>query len=83
MHGNVWEYCSDWWIWDFKERANQPSPSVDPTGPASMPEDRPLRPLRGGSFDFGGSSRSACRVRVHQTTYHYRHLGFRVAGDGD
>jgi sulfatase modifying factor 1 len=79
MHGNVWEYCSDWWRWDHKAGAAAGRVAVDPPGPTTMPDGRPLRPLRGGSFDFGASSRSACRVRVHQTTHRFRHLGFRVA----
>jgi len=41
MHGNVREWCRDWW-------SPVPSVGVDPTGPAKGPE----RVRRGGAFDL-------------------------------
>ena len=42
MHGNVWEFCSDWYDKDFYSR----SPSVDPENTT----ETDLRCLRSGSF---------------------------------
>jgi formylglycine-generating enzyme required for sulfatase activity/tRNA A-37 threonylcarbamoyl transferase component Bud32 len=54
MHGNVWEWCSDW-------HGEYPSGGVsDPTGPGSGS----FRVIRGGSWDDGARiCRSAIRFR--------------------
>jgi formylglycine-generating enzyme required for sulfatase activity len=44
MHGNVYEWCSDWH--DDKYYASRPNPDVDPTGP----KIGKWRVLRGGSW---------------------------------
>jgi formylglycine-generating enzyme len=79
MHGNVMEWCSDWYDPNYYKN----SPKEDPSGPANgvvatgFGKDH-FHVVRGGCWlDEGRGCRAAYRFRL-QSTEPYRLVGFRV-----
>jgi len=68
MHGNVWEWCQDWY-------GKYPSDQVfNPVGP----DTGTYRVVRGGSWNFiAGTCRSTERDRI-KPSFSHNNLGFRV-----
>ena len=73
MHGNVWEWTSDW----YGPYVEGGSTNIDPQGPASGEK----RAIRGGSWLFDANS-ARCALRyTHAPQDKGFSLGFRVAAD--
>jgi len=74
MHGNVWEWCYDYYGKDYFKQ----SPEKDPTGPTSGS----FRVLRGGSW-FVNSRFSRSAVRDRLVADSRGNLGFRLVRELD
>ena len=73
IHGNVWEWTSDW----YGPYGESAAANIDPHGPSSGEK----RVIRGGSWFFDANS-ARCALRyTHASQDKGVSLGFRVAAD--
>lgn len=82
MHGNVLEWCRDWYDENYYTATSTtpaaPAPVQDPEGPAKSSEDPPAHVLRGGSYySLAAEVRSGVRDSLG-APWRNAHAGFRV-----
>jgi formylglycine-generating enzyme required for sulfatase activity len=75
MHGNLWEWCQDWYNRDYYESVSQQQELIrDPLGPDAGSH----RVMRGGSFDeIARNCRAAVRAGIAPDARR-RFIGFRL-----
>jgi formylglycine-generating enzyme required for sulfatase activity len=77
MHGNVWEWCADYWHDNYAEAPEDGRAWIDEKV-NEINDKMSLRLLRGGSWGYHPAfCRSAYRNNIHPGLRHY-FIGFRV-----
>jgi formylglycine-generating enzyme required for sulfatase activity len=72
MHGNVWEWCEDWYDDSYYSSAEATKPNPVNTKEATY------RVLRGGSWGYDAQNCRSANRNYYTPTYRSANVGFRV-----
>lgn len=76
MHGNVCEWCSDWWSTSYYAKCAKAASGVqDPSGPPSGSS----RVVRGGGWLFDAQNTRAASRCSYSADHRFSLVGFRIA----
>ena len=71
MHGNVWEWCADYWHDNYED--------VSADGSAWLGEEAPERVLRGGSWSLNAQYLRSAGRNAYSPDFRFNVTGFRCA----